>query len=448
MSILGKNKAQADDTPSAIADYLDTDFSGQSAIATQLLAGLDNKSQNDELTLSDIIGPQPANVTPHMETWYNNWIATKREPALHSVMQLAKERCEASKGEGFLLPIRLGSFDEELLINKRKCYKDHKDKFNATSQKIAALEKTLSSTQQQYNVRKAQLGGREANILNRPLYFLVMVFVLFASEAALNLESFEALPWATPAIAWGATIIIGIAIGLSAHFHGTVLKQYDYYFNPAENNSKRGPAWQMVLGGTATLIFALWFVYYARSAYLISYVSSLGAFGQSGNAPNFLWIVGGSLLGNMLVYLTGSLWAYLMHDADPQFVEWKVEIEKLSKEVAALKTQMERARAREVEQIIARHRKSTEEAKQAYKQIAGLPSLAWPQELFTKIQAKDILVIGMLQNYKQNLVKNMGASSKDAAFHEYCDDPYVVTRTITSTDFLRSPVKLKYLEGA
>jgi hypothetical protein len=147
--------------------------------------------------------------------------------------------------------------------------------------------------------------------------------VIFGSEAALNLESFEALPWATPAIAWGATIIIGIALGLASHFHGTVLKQYAYWFGAEQHDHHRGPAWRMVLIGSITLAVALGFVYYARSAYFIAYVGPLSGFGQSDANLSVLWIVGGSLLGNTIVYLVGVLWAYLLHDNDPEFADLK-----------------------------------------------------------------------------------------------------------------------------
>jgi len=448
MSSKAKEKMLEETPPEEVSAYLSIDLSADGAISRQLIDNVGSEAHADEIVLSDIIGAQPANVTQQMEMWYNLHIAGPRSQALHSVSQLCKDRCDPAKGEGFLLPLRLGSLDEELLQKKRKCYQDNKDKFHSTSQTIAKLENDMDATQHLYNVRKAEFGGREATILNKPLYFFVLIFVLFASEAALNLESFEALPWATPAIAWGATIIIGLAIGFAAHFHGTVLKQYDYYFNPAKDDSERGPAWRMVLGGSTALIVALGLVYYARSAYLISYLSSLGGFGQATNAPSFLWIVGGSLLGNILVYLTGTLWAYLMHDRDPQFVEWKVELGNFKKQLGGLKRQMEIVRAREIEQIGAKHKQKTEEAKQAYKQIVGLPGLAWPLELFTKVQAKDVLVVAVLQNYRRELTLKMAGRANDVVFRAHVDDPHVQSRNITLNDFLQKSVKLKYLEDA
>jgi hypothetical protein len=448
MPASAKEKPIEAEMPVAISKYLDIDLRTDGIIAQNLLRDIDLEAQSDEIALSDIVGPQPANVTPQMETWYNTYIAGWRGQALHSICQLCKERGDPAKGESFILPLRLGSLDEDLLRKKRNCYQNNRDKFHTTSQNIAGLDSELTAKQILYNNRKSELGGREAEVTNTALYFFVMIFVLFASEAALNLESFEALPWATPAIAWGATIIIGVAIGFAAHFHGTVLKQYDYYFNAAEDDTKRGPAWRMMLGGSAALSVALALVYYARSAYLISYTSSLGSFGQTGSSPSFLWIVGGSLLGNILVYLTGTLWAYLMHDRDPQFVTWKVEIETTKKKLDGLKLQMETARNREIEQLTAKHKQKTEEAKQAYKQIAGQAALSWPLELFAKVQAKDNLVVAILANYRQTLVQKMGAHAKDVTFQAYSDDPLITNRDITVSGFTRNGVKLKYLEDA
>lgn len=351
------------------------------------------------------------------------------------------------KARDFFLPVRLGALDEELLQGKRRCYQNHRDRYHVASQRVTTLEAEIADAQRHYGNRRAQL-GREADVTNNLLYLGVLIFVLFASEAALNLESFEALPWSTPAIAWGATIITGIAIGLAAHLHGTFLKQYDFYFNAAESDNRRIPAWRILVGGGTLLTSALWFVFYARSAYLVSYVASQEGFGQQGATPSFLWIVGGSLLGNFLVYLTGAVWAYLMHDRDPEFNRWKTNLERKKARLAALKLRMELARGREIEQLNARHQQRVEEARQAFKQLSSQRALARPLELFTQLQARDSLVVGMMQNYRQSLVQRMGTRAKDIRFQAHVDDPYTLTKKVTAGEFLRNPVSLKYLEEA
>jgi hypothetical protein len=447
MSAEIKDRMAEVETPLAVIDYVELDLRPSGAIANALNEQLIVEAGYDELELSDIIGPQPANITPHMEAWYMSHIDSRRRQALQAVTQMCRERCKLGEGEGFFLPVRLGALNEELLQGKRRCYQNHRDRHQVASQRVAALEAEIADAQRHYGNRRAQL-GREAHVTRNPLYLGVLIFVLFASEAALNLESFGALPWSTPAIAWGATIITGIAIGFAAHLHGTFLKQFDFYFNAAESDNRRLPAWRMLGIGVTLLSCALWFVFYARSAYLASYTASQEGFGQQGVTPSFLWIVGGSLLGNLLVYLTGAVWAYLMHDRDPEFSRWKITLDRKQTLLAALKLRMEAARAREIEQLNARHQQRVEEARQAFKQLSSQRALARPLELFTQLQARDSLVVGMLQNYRQSLIQRMGSRAKDVRFQAHVDDPYTLTKKVASGEFLRHPVSLKYLEEA
>jgi hypothetical protein len=448
MNLNVKEMPEAQQTPAPLETYLDLDLSSTGSAARNLsdqITSEASEASRGEVHLSRIVGSNPAHMTPGMLEWYQTVVAPKRGLALASISSLFKERSERTKGEGFLLQTRLAALEENHLTGKLKCYKEHGEKHYTDYQTIERLEMSISENQYKYNVKKAEL-GRDAKVLNRPLYLAVMFFVLFGSEAALNLESFEALPWATPAIAWGATIVIGLAIGLAAHYHGTVFKQYGYWFGAAEDDNKRGPAWRMVLGGFLALLLSLAFVYYARSAYLVAYVGSLGGFGQSGSNYSTLWVIGGSLLGNMIVYLVGVLWAYLLHDSDPEFAELKKGLDQENKEVDALKRRLEHLRQRDVEQLSARLKKGTEETQRAYSLIMSQPNLAWPLGLFRKFQAKDQAVVALLQNYRGLLIQKMATTAKTANFVMYCDDPHVTTKAVSCSEFHMMAIKLKYLE--
>lgn len=431
--------------PTALQDYLDIDLKQDGAIAKDLVARASSEASLDGIELSELVGSQPANVTPEMADWYQMYIESPRTQALHAVSLLFKERSDPAKGEGFLTQTRLGSLEEDLLRRKFQVYQNHAQKNVATSEQIRELNNKIAELTHRYDVRKAEL-GRDAKLFNGTLYFLVLLFVLFGSESALNLEAFEALPWATPAIAWGATIIIGLSIGLAAHYHGTVLKQWAYYFGADQDDTRRGPAWRMLLSGSAALFVALWFVYYARSAYFASYVASVSSFGQAASG-SFLWMVGGSLLGNFLVYLAGTLWAYLMHDSDPQFVDDRKALEKTRDQCRALKQKLEVSRHRDVEQLNAKYKRRVEETERASRLIMEQQSLSWPSELFRKLQAKDAQVIALLHNYRQELVRSMGIDAKKAKFVACCDDPHCATEPLTAGEFKARAIKLKYLEA-
>ena len=451
MNVNVRDADEIQQTPAALGAYLSLDLSPEGTLARNLneRVASDASMDMDTVPLSPIEGPQPAHLTTGMLNWYGIFVGPKRGLALHAIASVFKEQADRAKGEGFLLQTRLAAIEEEHLQGRLQCYKHHKQQHHADSEQIKQLDGTISRDLEQYRMRKAQL-GREAKVLNRPLYLTVLFFVIFGSEAAINLESFEALPWATPAIAWGATIIIGIAIGLAAHYHGTVFKQYGYWFGADQHDNKRGPAWRMVIGGSLALMLSLAFVYDARSAYLVAYSVALSGFGQTGGFQplSTIWVIGGSLLGNIIVYLVGVLWAYLLHDSDPEFEDLKKSLDRNTQTVDVLKRRLEQHLHRDVEQLNAILKRKTEEAKRANIFVATQPNLAWAQGLFSSFQSKDQEVVALLQEYRGQLIQKMGPAAKKVKFAICCDDPYSDRKNVSSDEYLHMALKLKYLEEA
>jgi len=432
--------------PESLKAYLDINCALAGSIAKDLMDRVDDEAAKDEIALTNIEGDTPANLTNEMENWYRSYISPDRGAALHAICQAYRDQAEPGKADGFILPLRLGTLDERHLSDKLKFYKDHAERFHSQSQEIVETHKKLLDATHDYETKKA-MHGRDAVITNRVLYLGLLIFVIFGSEAAINLESFEALPWATPAIAWGATILIGLAIGLAAHYHGTVYKQYAYYFGPAEDDTRRGPAWRMFAGGSAALSAALAFVYYARSAYLSAYLGSVGDFGQGNEGRSFVWVVGGSLLGNFLVYLIGVLWAYLMHDPDPEFPELKLDVQELEHKLALLKRGIEQARIRSLEQMSAAHKRDTEAARRMSSVLSAQPRYRRAQEQFASLQRQDEAVIGVLLAYRIKLAQRAASLGKRTRYVAYTDDPFVRQQNLTASEYQRVSLKLKYLES-
>ena len=429
----------------AVETYLALDFSPDGDAAQALMSGITAEVSGEEINLSDTVGAMPPNMTPAMENWYQIKVAPKRGEALSALTRYFSDLSAAGQASGFILQMREGTLDDQLLSDKRKVYRDHAERFHVESAKIRETRQALDMARRRYDTRKDEL-GRDAKILNRPLYLGVLTFLIFGSEAALNLESFEALPWATPAIAWGATIVIGLAIGLAAHYHGTVYRQWSYYFDPSESDGKRGAALRMFIGGATALTLALGFVYYARSAYLTAYLSSAGSFGQGSSDGGLAWVVMGSLLGNMLVYLTGVLWAYLLHDSDPDFVDRRIAVNALEKRLAELETRLETFRARSLEQLNAMHRKKLDAARSAHGQIVTQPRFREAQDLFAKVQKQDEAVLGLLLSYRTKLLQGL-LNARKVRFVACNDGPHQSYEHITATDYQRRTIKMKYLEA-
>lgn len=447
---------KSDDTkriPASLQQYLSLDLAKNGSIAAELSTRIEDEAKRaiDEgrLVLADIIGKHPTHLTQEMLSWYQSQIESIRGPSLQSVGQLFRERSDPAKGEGFILEARIGSLKEQLLEGKLKVFRDHRQRNHTASEKVAELERKVAEDERHYLQRKQELNGREAIILSRPLYIFLLFFVLFGPEALLNLESFGALPWASPFIAWGATILIGVGIGFAAHFHGTLLKQWTYHFDPSQDDSRRGPARRMFVSGSVLLSVALSFVYYARFAYFQSYVASVSGFGQSSeDNGGLLWVVGGSLLGNFIVYLVGCLIAYIMHDADPDYSERRKNIEKNRSEADKLKQKLEAEWQRALEQLDALYKRKVNEARSAHSIVMKQESLAWPQELFGKLQAQDARVVAILLSYRQGLLQKLSPHAKKVIFTERSDHPYHETIDLTLAQYEQTPIELKYLEGA
>lgn len=439
------NEVAKEYPPIELAAYFALDVSPDGEIAKDLMNRLEREAESNEVVLENIVGNLPADVTSQTSAWYQLRVQSVRTPALQALCRLYAERTTEDHGDGFLPQSRQAQIDEDLLKGRLQCYQTQREKFHTTAEKIAKLKADIERKQHDYRVLSTDL-GREARPLNRPLYFGVLIVVLFGSEAAINLDAFKSLPWASPAIAWGATILIGLAIGLAAHFHGTVLKQFDYWLGPQVDDTKRGAAIRMIAAGTAALLLALSFVYYARSAYFTTYMMSLSSFGQPmQHGGSFLWVVGGSLIGNIIVYLVGCMWAFLMHDQNPHFVELKQDIDTFTAQCDSLTKSMDASRRREIEQLTAIHKRKTEETKTATAQILAQPSLRWPQQMLAEFRAKDAQVVALMTNYRQALIHAIGSRSKHVQFIAACDDPHKKMTHLTISEFQHRPITLKFL---
>ena len=156
--------------PPAIPLYLNLDLTAAGTIARDLLAHVDDEASLERIHLSHIVGPIPANITPHMSSWYQTHIRPVRDAAFHAVNRVFIERADPARGVDFFLENKLGFLEENLLKEKLACYERQTDKNRTMAQTIATLEAGLARDEAQYDRRKAAL-GRAGKPLNRPLNY-------------------------------------------------------------------------------------------------------------------------------------------------------------------------------------------------------------------------------------------------------------------------------------
>jgi len=433
--------------PSPRPTYLTLDLSPEGPTAQALLGHVVDESGSKDILLTDIVGKLVPNITPKMDDWYQNHIQPLRSPALQRISQLYEQNTDHKRGHDVFLPEKKqAEREEDLLQQKLKCYKAVAGRLRMTVGEISRLEQEKADKAKEYNaVKQGMPGGRDAKPLNWPLYLSVLIFVIFGSEAAINLDAFKALSWATPAIAWGSTILVGLAIGVAAHFHGELLKQYHHWFGPARKPTYRRQAQRMFHAGNVLLSVALSYVYYARYAYFTSQ-AILDPYGE--HSQSLVWIVGGSVLGNLLVYMVGTLWAFMMHDTDPDYTRLKARLEVINRRLRMLESTLHGAMREEVEPIVARSEEERERLENAAKTFMTLRPLQGASEVFEAFKAQDERVVGLLSRYRSMLIQRMGPHAAGVVFMQFLDDPYREKKQIKASDFLAMTIKVKLLCGA
>lgn len=418
--------------PAAVARYLALDFSPTSEAARDLMARVVREDGRAAIDLQDIAGPLPADITMQMGSWYQTYVHPLRVPALQAICQRYEAATDQSDAVAFLPQARQSKLDEELLKAKRDLYNNMVARFRSKNEEIRDKKKKLVEAEREYRSRRMELGGRDAKPLRKVRYYSFLILLLFSSEAAINLDAFKSLPWATPAIAWGSMVIIGLGVGFAADVHGKLLRQFEYWFGGEHKGGKhvpawrklllpdsivgktlsyvhysparRGPAWRQFLLADILLTGSLSYVYYARDAYFSEQVP-LSQYGQHGES--FVWIVGGSLLGNLLVYVIGTIWAFWMHDPDPDFVDRWLRVQHLEHRIASLSMEVEETVEGERQILVVAHKTHSEECARAEREMAIWPSLRRPRELYQRFTSQDMAVAGLLTGYRTQLISNI-----------------------------------------
>jgi hypothetical protein len=193
--------------------------------------------------------------------------------------------------------------------------------------------------------------------------------------------------------------------------------------------------------GTTGLTLALAAVAYARNVYFAQNALSAAAFGDGGGGQKF-WIVGGSLLGNMIVYLVGLVLAYLMHDAVAKYAELKKTLAKESAERDALMTSIDNEIAARLKGADTHRRKALEALQHRDDAQRTAPQYTANRKMFDTIVAQDNRVVGALQGYRMSLCKQKKAAGEAFVRNDEYDAD--VKLRMDSSGYLQLPLKLKY----
>ena len=325
--------------------YVDLDLSSDSEAVASLMDKASKEAAQGAISLTSARqaynASQPGYLTAEMSAWYSKNVAGLRIAALGRVGSALENDVV---GDGNVRSLFLEA--ERDKARARHLVQSITEAQQFVDRSGAVLEE-YQERRQSYETLKAQL-GREPVRTNAWLYAFGL-FMVVLLEAFINFESFMRVPYITsPFLATGATVAVGLGVGVAAHLHGTVFRQWNFLFSPnavgdSEHKSRRNDAIKRLVVGFLMLSIALGMVAGSRYYYLKDVITQAVVLG--GPPPSMLGGISFMLLGNIVAYGIGSMIAYYMHDPHPIYAEQDRELRKINKKRAALEKQREAARS-------------------------------------------------------------------------------------------------------
>ncbi|GAB2723540.1 hypothetical protein [Halomonas garicola] len=218
-------------------------------------------------------------------------------------------------------------------VEKKKGFKDDR--------------REAANAEEEYDRLYERHGNRHAKIVKLGVYLPILALVGMV-EWLINWEAANAL-FAQPYLAAGIVIVVAMAVAAASHEHGSLAKQWSHRCGFAATSETRKRNFTVLTFTTLLFIAAMTLVGYMR--YKLAYSDLMGGsafdssnpFGERGSTGEVYTAVAMTLLGNLIVWLLGSMVAYWFHDSDPNFADARVRHLAASKKFAAWSRRMEKA---------------------------------------------------------------------------------------------------------
>lgn len=422
----------------AIDSYCNADFGINGQAATQLLAQLENEQGAAHLVLSARIGHRPADVTERMAAWYDAYVASLRQSALDAAESIAGGQDHVKQGAGILLEREVHRREDDRIVQKRKMVTQSRESRQSKYKRLEELGEERDKKRMRYAQLRNEL-DRDPKIINL-WFYIPFLIVVGAAEALINFETFLSIRGWTPAIATGVTMVVAIALAMSAHFWGASIRHFPVLFDPARDDKERWGQWLMMSLGTLTLSLVLGLVWYGRNSYFADILAQLLAIG--GVAPNALEVIGGSMISNMVVWIVGVLASFLVHDPDPEFPRAFHEKEKATKAWDAMSDALSEPLRQAFEQIDAKTKNAIEAARKRSGSLSNIEQHNAARRQFERILAQDNNVLAVLNQYRGKLVSSVRPGTVfERSIEVYREDDDF----LDSAQYAALPIRLKYV---
>jgi hypothetical protein len=380
----------------AIGEYLALDLAAGSALAGALHERVESEASLPQLVLTAAgeDGALSRALTPAMNEWLNTRVAHFRAGALAELESDARTIKISKDVDGILVEAVQDQWDR----HKAKRTLEVLEKFNREHKGVLEEYERVSS---EYNLIRAEEGGRDAKTPNKWLEFGLLIPAVMVPEAMLNFESFRRAPIIqSDAMALGATILVGIGIAAAAYCIGLFIRQINYYTSARDDDGgRKRSGWPFYVWGSSALSVSIGSVAAARYYYILPKIEESIILGHT--PPNIVVSIGSLLFGNMICFLVGAIITFFLNDPNPEFADKAERRKKLAEEI---KQFSKKEVSEQLDRIAAHVKNEKDGAKRKGDQMAGKMGYAQLRERFSRVMAKDLQVVGVLQSYRSALV--------------------------------------------
>lgn len=420
--------------------YLRLNLAADGELAKALFARADAEAQRKTVPLTPPCSTDgtPAYLTPSMSTWFNAQIQPVRRSALQEVLALISSMPVGNSG------------------NKAKLFEHERDKLDAeAAQKIVAerqlfehssnindVHRKLRAESMRYEAMVHQYG--EALKWRPGWYWTVLIFMIFVLEGLINFESFLKIPGFTPALSVGSFIGVSTAFAVSAHFVGVIVKQWKERLGGSISRTEKMKT-RMLLGGAAVLfVLAFGFVIYARWALLGDVILRRSQTTGEDIGTEEVVRFAGTLIGNLIVYVMGIIWAYVRHDSIPEFSELRNTVERLQARESSL---LDRQLAGRNRRHISKAQDETEKLRRAIDaQSRQVKDYQSGRARFDQLREQDARVVSLLDEYRTLLFeKAEDGQSLSFVFDNAAKVAVETEESLTTDQYSAAQLALRYI---
>ena len=415
----------------ALDRYLQLDLTSGSAAAQDLYGRATREAALPELSLTGDgdAGSVCGHLTPGMSAWLSDHVLRARQGALAAVEAVAGRARLAGGVQGIVDGIETDRFRRNR--NQRRTqeiqafYERHHGRLHEANQAEA-----------EYLSMKAYEGGREA-LTPSLLIDLVIPAAIMIPEFFMNYVSFTKLA-GVPAIGFGLSAVVALAVALSAFMAGSFFKAYSFYMN-ADREERRSRGLRQFTIAAAILAIAMCAVAYARYHMVLDQWEAAKVIGLP--LPNVAALTLGLLAGNLLVFALGAGITFMIHDENPEYARKA----KRHRDLAATVERLKRKQLDAKLQIVERgHRQDVDRMGKMWKLMEAFPESHVLDEAMADIAGKDTEVIGLLNNYRSLLVERLVERDDGFLFKGPVTDRYSAngSEALTLNEFNALPLHL------